>query len=430
MRKFNERLVKRGRAPLVLRCPSTIERSREYSFNKPSVDEFFVLLKEAFERAGIRSPADAWRVVNMDETGVQGDQESKNRVLAPRGTRRVQLKVNPERNHVTMINAISADGKAYTPMFVYAGTGPTQDFVRHVLCGKGYSNTMLARTENGWTDSDVFLEFLEFLKEQLPALGDDEKVVLIVDGHSTHTTIPALRWCLENRWELVTFPAHCTHEMQPLDVGCYKRVKQMFRSEKQALEHEKIAGGKVILLPDDQSIILKKSDDANTYCLLEAWKSVSTKAVQDAFRMTGIFPLNVKMFDNKFVDREDVLQRATEFKIIIHSVTPALMREPQNQGNGVLGADAEDEEGAPAHSATSAPSERVLQHGSRGALSKKTLSEASKRNPKGCAQALCADVTLQLLDQQEEEKRQQEKAKSERAAKRMKTSVAMDVRNQ
>eukprot|EP00762_Andalucia_godoyi_P007157 ANDGO_01861.mRNA.1 hypothetical protein len=149
MKNFNERLEKRGCRPLVLRCPSTIERSREYSFNKSSVDEFFVLLKAAYERAGIRSQADAWRVVNIDETGVQGDQESKIRVLAPRGTPRVQLKVNPQRNHVTMVNAISADGKAYTPMFVYAGTGPSEDFLRHTLCGKGYNRTGLSRTDNG-----------------------------------------------------------------------------------------------------------------------------------------------------------------------------------------------------------------------------------------------------------------------------------------
>eukprot|EP00762_Andalucia_godoyi_P007158 ANDGO_01854.mRNA.1 hypothetical protein len=202
----------------------------------------------------------------------------------------------------------------------------------------------------------------------------------------------------------------------------------MFRSEKQALEHEKIAGGKVILLPNDQSIILKKSDEANTYCLLEAWKSVSTKAVQDAFRMIGIFPLHAKVFDNKFVDREDILKRATEFKIIIPAVTPALMHEPQNQGSGVFGANPEDEEEARANAAASAPSERTIHRGSRGVLSKKTLSEAKKRNHKGRPQALCADITMQLLDQLEEEKRQQEKAKSEKAAKKMKTCVAANVR--
>eukprot|EP00762_Andalucia_godoyi_P004598 ANDGO_05159.mRNA.1 hypothetical protein len=122
---FNRRMEKQGLSSLVLRLPSTLERSREYSFNKENVDKFFGDLQTAYARAGITSQEDAWRVVNMDETGVQGDQESKLRVLAPKGTRRVQMAINSERNHVTMINAISADGKAFRPMMVYSNTGPS-----------------------------------------------------------------------------------------------------------------------------------------------------------------------------------------------------------------------------------------------------------------------------------------------------------------
>eukprot|EP00762_Andalucia_godoyi_P001983 ANDGO_06007.mRNA.1 hypothetical protein len=145
---FNRRMEKQDLSSLVLRLPSTLERSREYSFNKENVDKFFGDLQTAYARAGITSQEDAWRVINMDETGVQGDQESKLRVLAPKGTKRVQMAINSERNHVTIINAISADGKAFRPMMVYPNTALSTEYAGNVLLKKD-PELKICRSEKG-----------------------------------------------------------------------------------------------------------------------------------------------------------------------------------------------------------------------------------------------------------------------------------------
>ncbi|KAF0852152.1 mitochondrial rve superfamily member [Andalucia godoyi] len=190
---FNRRMEKQGLASLVLRLPSALERSHKYAFNKESVDAFFRDLESAYARAGIASQEDAWRVINMAETGVQGDQESKLRVLAPRGTKRVQMTVSSERKHVTMINAISAAGKAFRPMLVYPNTALSPEYTENVLLKKD-PGLKIGRSEKGWIDSALFVEFLEDLKSQLPAERRDARIVLIVDGHSSHTTIEAVEW--------------------------------------------------------------------------------------------------------------------------------------------------------------------------------------------------------------------------------------------
>lgn len=310
---FNRRMEKQGLSSLVLRLPSTLERSREYSFNKSNVDEFFGDLEAAYARAGITSQADAWRVVNMDETGVQGDQESKLRVLAPKGTKRVQMAINSERNHVTMINTISADGKAFRPMMVYSNTGPSLDYMQKVLLKKD-PELKICRSEKGWIDSTLFVEFLEDLKSQLPAERRNEKVVLVVDGHSSHTTTEAVEWCCANNWELVTFPPHCTHKMQPLDVECYKTVKNAFRYEKQKTGEHGIENGKHVLLQDGSVFRLTKGDDVNTQCLMKAWKNISPMHVERAFQVTGLFPLRKNVFEAEFSEAEHAAQQAAEMR--------------------------------------------------------------------------------------------------------------------
>eukprot|EP00762_Andalucia_godoyi_P008174 ANDGO_07425.mRNA.1 hypothetical protein CAOG_08509 len=319
---FNRRMEKQGLTSLVLRLPSTLERSREYAFNKENVDEFFGDLETAYARAGITSPADAWRVINMDETGVQGDQESKLRVLAPRGTKRVQMAINSERNHVTMINAISAAGTAFRPMMVYSNTGPSLDYMQEVLLKKD-PELKICRSEKGWIDSTLFVEFLEDLKSQLPAERRDAKIILIVDGHSSHTTMEAVEWCCANNWELVTFPAHCTHKMQPLDVECYKTVKNAFRYEKQRMGEQGIDVGKHVLLQDGSVFRLTKGGDVNTHCLLNAWKNVSPMHVERAFQVTGLFPLRKNTFEAEFAKAEQAAQQAVEMRFLDSGCTTA-----------------------------------------------------------------------------------------------------------
>jgi DDE superfamily endonuclease len=47
-------------------------------------------------------------------------------------------------------------------------------------------------------------------------------VVLVMDGHTSHTkSINGLELAVNNHVTLIQLPAHCTHKMQPLDVGFF-----------------------------------------------------------------------------------------------------------------------------------------------------------------------------------------------------------------
>ncbi|XP_030749232.1 uncharacterized protein LOC115877213 [Sitophilus oryzae] len=49
----------------------------------------------------------------------------------------------------------------------------------------------------------------------------DRKVLLILDGHSSHKYLPALEYAKKHGVVLLCTPPHCTHRIQPLDVSFF-----------------------------------------------------------------------------------------------------------------------------------------------------------------------------------------------------------------
>jgi hypothetical protein len=77
----------------------------------------------------------------------------------------------------------------------------------------------LAYTESGCITSEVFVQWLKhFFATVRPS--KDKKVLIVLDGHSTHTkNLDAIKLARENCVLLLSVPAHTTHQLQPLDIS-------------------------------------------------------------------------------------------------------------------------------------------------------------------------------------------------------------------
>ncbi|EXA30734.1 anhydro-N-acetylmuramic acid kinase [Fusarium oxysporum f. sp. pisi HDV247] len=53
--------------------------------------------------------------------------------------------------------------------------------------------------------------------------------LLIVDGHGSHTSDEFMTMCYLNNVHLLFFPAHTSHVLQPLDLGCFSSLKTAYR---------------------------------------------------------------------------------------------------------------------------------------------------------------------------------------------------------
>jgi hypothetical protein len=89
--------------------------------------------------------------------------------------------------------------------------------------GDHLPNGHITISDNGWTDNKLFLEWLErcFEPETRKLHGDSEYRMLIVDGHASHISTDAIRFCIKHKIVLFNLPAHSTHLLQPLDVGIF-----------------------------------------------------------------------------------------------------------------------------------------------------------------------------------------------------------------
>jgi hypothetical protein len=56
-------------------------------------------------------------------------------------------------------------------------------------------------------------------------------VLLILDSHKSHKSLPFQDLCKENKIITLCMPLHSSHILQPLDVGCFAPLKQAYSRE-------------------------------------------------------------------------------------------------------------------------------------------------------------------------------------------------------
>ncbi|CAK9823984.1 MFS-type transporter clz9 [Anthophora retusa] len=77
-------------------------------------------------------------------------------------------------------------------------------------------------SDTGWMMSEIFFEwmtkFIKFLHVSIEKL-----VLLLLYGHSTHTkNLAVIDLAREHGVIMISFPPHCSHQLQPLDVSFMK----------------------------------------------------------------------------------------------------------------------------------------------------------------------------------------------------------------
>ena len=125
----------------------------------------------------------------------------------------------------TIIGCGSAAGVAVPPFFVFPGARMRSDLLEGTSPGADGDVS-----ETGWSNGQVFRKYLQnhFIK-YIPR--DDHYALLLMDGHSTHVSVGLIEWAKEHRIILYILPAHTSHLLQPLDVGCYGPLQRVYNNE-------------------------------------------------------------------------------------------------------------------------------------------------------------------------------------------------------
>ncbi|KAJ8927305.1 hypothetical protein NQ314_020255 [Rhamnusium bicolor] len=174
------------------------------------------------------------RIYNIDEMGITTVQQPP-KILAPKGVKQIGGMTSAERGVlVTMICCINAAGNTVPPLFVF----PRANFKNHMLKGAPVG-AIGAANKSGWSNEDVFFKYLQhFISHVKPTIED--KVILLLDNHESHVSIPTIELAKRSGVILVIFHPHTSHRMQPLDVCVYEPFKTYYSSAQTQLTSRRL----------------------------------------------------------------------------------------------------------------------------------------------------------------------------------------------
>ena len=144
-------------------------------------------------------------------------------VIVSRGTKQVGQRVSAERGQlITMCGIGNAIGNFIPPDFIFLRARFHDTMIKGGPLGCiGYASSPIS----GWITGPLFLKVLEHIKK-LVRCSVEDPVLLLIDNHESHCTLDTINYCCENGMVVLTFPPHCTHRMQPLDVAVNGPFKQ------------------------------------------------------------------------------------------------------------------------------------------------------------------------------------------------------------
>ena len=275
--------------------------NRVSAFNKEEITHFYNMLGDLMEKHRF-SPNNMY---NADETGITTVTDP-GKVLAKKGQRRVGAVTSGERGtNITVMCAMSASGNYIPPMFIFPRQRMTPLLEKDGPPGALYTNS-----KNGWINEQLFVDWLQHFAAYVKPT-QESPVLLILDNHSSHISLPAFNYCKENHIVVLSIPPHSSHRTQPLDVSFYGPLKAAYRHE--CNRHMK-------------THLMAKITPYDVACLFnKAYAQVANISKGEAgFRATGIYPLNPNIFTE-----QDFLAAS----LMVQDSNQPTQNEDENVGN-------------------------------------------------------------------------------------------------
>ncbi|XP_033749086.1 uncharacterized protein LOC117333772 [Pecten maximus] len=267
---------------LAEKTPQVRDRGRTRMSNKTVMDNFFKKYEETLDNLGLRTKPGL--IYNCDETGFVDKQGNTRKVIGEKGRPCIQQQVHTI-DHVTAHMCASGEGTMLPTFLIYQKSLPHRPYREDVP-----RSWMFGVSESGYMDTDLFQ--IWFKNIFLKYCSKERPVLLLLDNHDSHISIPVIDMARAERVEILAFPAHTTHLLQPLDVNIIGPMKEKMKS---------LATSMAII---NTNLCISK---ANLPALLAYAidQTCSPALVKSAFRKSGLIPLNKDAIDKSHLLPED-----------------------------------------------------------------------------------------------------------------------------
>lgn len=137
----------------------------------------------------------------------------------------------------------------------------------------------IGKSESGWMSGELFFEYVSNVFHPWIEKENIKKpVILFIDGHVSHLTLPTSQFCSANGIILVALLPNATHLIQPMDVAVFRTLKSGWKDSVKDWRNRNF--NNPVLKKRHFAPLLKKSIESK----------VSTEVVKNGFRKCGLFP--------------------------------------------------------------------------------------------------------------------------------------------
>ena len=148
-------------------------------------------------------------------------------MLAKQGSRVVHSIEPNQREHLSVLSCINAEGGCISNSYILKGTYFRSDYITNYEVG-----AVMDMQPNAWMTKWLFeswiSHFIECLKKGL-GLDLTNRHLLILDGHNSHITLEVVKISMESGFKIVSLPFHTSHALQSLNIACFKSFKIAFK---------------------------------------------------------------------------------------------------------------------------------------------------------------------------------------------------------
>ena len=144
--------------------------------------------------------------------------------------------------HITILLMVTANGDYMPSLFILPLKNLPRNLDSMVAAGQIY----VSGQKCGWITMETFLAwskiFVKWVKDRRSnlKLPQESPFLLFLDNHSSRASIETLQFLKDDHICVVSYPSHCSHLLQPLDVAVFGQFKKHFKLEKRSMSKVEI----------------------------------------------------------------------------------------------------------------------------------------------------------------------------------------------
>ncbi|EFN89698.1 hypothetical protein EAI_09099, partial [Harpegnathos saltator] len=144
------------------------------------------------------------------------------KIVSFKGVKQVHQVKSAESTSVTTCCFIGAHGVVIPAVMIFP-----RKYYESNMALNAFPGTLGLANSKGYMTKEIFVDVMKhFVK--CSNSSKENPTLLLIDNVETHLSVNAINFARENEITLFTFSAHCTHKLQPLDVGIFGPFKSYY----------------------------------------------------------------------------------------------------------------------------------------------------------------------------------------------------------